>query len=212
MQLASQDSPNIILEEIRNSNTSMLTEAAQISPPIPFEKITVGKVKGYGGQGTVYEGTVVGVNKKVAIKSLWDTEAPHFQRGRSDRSLTDTDLRAMQQEIEKKVQREHEILAAMATHPHVVRFVGISFFTHPTDVKLHRIFILTELVEAGNQIEGGNSLQYFYFKNTINHKLLVSYGYPFYLIVILFVVNLKHFSGSDIDGNSRCHAIHALKE
>jgi len=138
-----------------------------------------------------------GMDNKVAINSLWDTEAPHFQRIRKDKTLTDTDLRAMQAALEKRVKSEHEILAAMATHPHVVRFVGVSFYNHPLDVKLHRTFILTELVE------GKGSLQGFYKgKGNLYDALLVS------IIPILPVANFN--SGSYNDGNSRCHAIHAF--
>ena len=145
----------------------MVVEASKKFPPIPFENITLDKVEGHGNQGTVYAGVVTypDKTKKVAIKSLWDPNAIHRKRPGSE-ELTESALQAIQTAISKKAEREHVILAAMVTHPHIVKYLGISFFYHPTDVNQSRVYILTELVEGPNLYDC-------YRANTLNDKLLV---------------------------------------
>ena len=146
----------------------MIAETSKKFPPIPFENINLGEVKGRGNQGIVYAGEVAWPDKritKVAIKSLWDPTKFQSQRPGSE-DLTESALQAIQESISKKAQREHVILAAMATHPHVVRYLGVSFFYHPTNVNLSRVYLLTELVQ-------GPSLYEFYSANSLNDKLLV---------------------------------------
>jgi len=124
----------------------MHTRAHRHSNPILFERVKVGSFKSHGSQGDVAEGTIEGMSEKVAIKSLWDPEALlHSKNPGSAINLNEA-----LSNLKKKVDRVHRILAAMATHPHVVKFVGISFSDTPDDVDKHKIYLITELVEGPN--------------------------------------------------------------
>jgi len=135
---------------VQDTDTDIRSKAQWHSLPIPFGKVHLVKKVDAGSQGEVFEGTIDGLNERVAIKSLWNPNAPRRATNQGP-----VDLKAELSTLVQKVNRMHLILAAMATHPHVVRFVGISFSedqrSHTDtsyDVNKHKIYLITEFVEG----------------------------------------------------------------